>query len=125
MDGDLVQWTERFQSERTVKMIIKCNAMERHPVQAGVLQGSPMSPILFAISASGLIKWVEEYLSEAEGLSIVDDLGWVVTENDVNLVVSILDRWAVKSIEWAIRRGLQFNTAMTEAALFTCRRGHR
>jgi hypothetical protein len=44
---------------------------------------------------------------------------------DVNHVVSILERCAAKSIEWASRRGLQFDTAKTEAALFTRRRGHR
>ena len=84
-----------------------------------------MSPILFAIYTSGLIKWVEEYVSEAEGLYFVDDLCWVGTGSDVNHVVSILERCAAKSIEWASRRGLQFDTAKTEAALFTRRQGHR
>jgi len=59
MDGDLIQWTESFLSEKKVEMIIEGNAMERHPVEAGVPQGSPVSPILFAIYTSGLIKWVE------------------------------------------------------------------
>jgi hypothetical protein len=49
---------ESFLSERTVDMIIYGNDMERHPVEAGVPQGSPVSPILFAIYTSGLIKWV-------------------------------------------------------------------
>jgi len=49
MDGDLRQWTESFLSERTVEMIIECNAMESHPVEARVPQGSPVSPILFVI----------------------------------------------------------------------------
>jgi hypothetical protein len=106
-------------------MIIEGNAMERHPVEAGVPQGSPVSPILFAIYTSGLIKWVEEYVSEAQGLSFVDDLGWVATGSNVNHVVSILERCAAMSIEWVRRRGLQFDTARTEAALFTRRRGHR
>jgi hypothetical protein len=102
-------------------MIIEGNAMERHPVEAGVPQGSAVSPIVFAIYTSGLIKWVEEYVSEAEGLSFVDDLGWVATGSDVNQVVMMLERCAAKSIEWAGRRGLQFDTAKTEAALFTRR----
>jgi hypothetical protein len=105
-------------------MVIEGNAMERHPVEAGVPQGSPVSPILFAIYTSGLIKWVEEYVS-AKGLSFVDDLGWVATGSNVNQVVTILERCAAKSIEWATRRGLQFDTAIPEAAQFTRRRGHK
>jgi hypothetical protein len=106
-------------------MIIEGNAMDRHPVEAGVPHDLPVSPILFAIYTSGLIKCVEEYVTEAEGLSCVDDLGWVATGSDVNHVIPILERCAAKSIEWASRRGLQFDTAKTEAALFTRRRGHR
>jgi len=56
MDGDLVRWTESFLSERMVEMMIECTTMERHPVEAGVQQGSPVSLILFAIYTSGLIK---------------------------------------------------------------------
>jgi len=125
MDGDLVRWTESFLSERTVEMLIDGNAMDRHPVEAGVPQGLPVSPIPFAIYTSGLIKWVQEYVSEAEGLSFVDDLGWVATRSDVNHDFSTLERCAAQSIEWARRRGLQCDTAKKEAAIFTRRRGHR
>jgi len=76
MVGDLIRWTKSFLSARTVEMIIEGNATERHPVEAGVPQGSPLSPILFAIYTSGLITWFEEYIS-AEWLSFLDDLGWV------------------------------------------------
>jgi hypothetical protein len=124
MDGDLTQWMEGCLSERTVDLVIQGNAMERHPVEAGVPQGSPWSTILFAIYTSGLINWVEEYAS-AEGLSFVDDLGWVATATDVNQVVTILERCTARSIGWARRRGLQFDTAQTEATLFTRRRGHK
>ena len=113
-----------FQTETRV-LADEGNAMERHPVEVWVPQGSPVSPILFAIYTSGLIQCVEEYLSEAEGLCFLDDLGRVATGSDVNHVVSILERCAGKSIEWANRGGLQCDTAKTEAALFTRRRGHR
>jgi len=106
-------------------MIIEGNAMDRHPVEAGVPQGSPVSPILFAIYTSSLIKWVEEYVPEADGLSFVDDLGWVAIGSEVSQVVTVPERCAAKSIEWASRQGLQFDTAKTEEALFTRRRGHR
>jgi hypothetical protein len=101
MDGDLIQLMPSCLAERMVKMIFECNTMESHLVEAGVLQGSPVSPTLFAICTSGLIKWVEEYVSEALGLTIVDNLGWVVTGSDVNLIITILERCAAKSTEWA------------------------
>jgi len=125
MDGDLIRWTESYLLERTVQMIIEGNTIGRHPVQAGVPQRLPVSQILFAIYTSGLIKWVIEYVSEAEGQSCVDDVGWVATGSDLNPVFTILERCAAQSIEWASRRGIQFDTTKTQAALFTFRRGHR
>ena len=125
MYGDLLRWTESVLSERMVEMIIEGNVMDRPPVEAEVPPGSPVSPSLFAIYTSALIKWAEEYVSEAKGLSFVDGLSWVATRSGVNHVVSILERCVAKSIKWASRCGLQLNTAKTEAALFTRRRGHR
>jgi hypothetical protein len=58
-------------------------------------------------------------------LSVVDHLSWVVKGSDVNLVITILERCAAKSIKWESRQGLQFDTAKTEAARFTRRRGHK
>jgi len=89
-------------SLRTVEMIIEGNAIESHPVEAGVPQGSPVLQILFVIYTSGLIKWVEQYISNG-GLYFVNDLGWVATRSDVNQVVTTLERCAAKSIEWAGR----------------------
>jgi hypothetical protein len=74
MDGDLIQWTARFLTQRTVEMVIKGSVIERHPVEPGIPQGSPVSPILFAIYTSGLIQWVEDRVSRAKGLSFVDEV---------------------------------------------------
>jgi len=71
--------------------MIEGNAMERHPVAAGVPQGSLRSPNLYKTNASGLINSVEEYKQEADGLSFVDDLGFVVPGCDVNHIVVILE----------------------------------
>jgi hypothetical protein len=79
----------------------------------------------FAIYTTGLIKWVEEYVSESDRLSLVDDVGCMETRSDVYHVVSILDRCPAKSIEWASRRGLPFDSAKREVALFTPTRGDR
>ena len=48
-----------------------------------------------------------------------------MTGSNVNQVVTILKRCAAKSIEWASRRGLQFDTTNTDTALCMRRRGHK
>jgi len=98
MDEDLILWTKRFGWEKMVALIIEGNSMERHPVQPRVPQGSAVSQNLFVVYTSGLIKWVEQYGS-AGGMSLVDDLGWVVTGSDVDQVGTTLEICTAKSIK--------------------------
>jgi hypothetical protein len=86
IEVDLVQCTESLLCDRTVEMVIEGNDLQSHPVEAGVLQGSPVSLILFAIHIAGLIQWFEERV-QVEGLSFVEDLGWIATGNNVNQLV--------------------------------------
>jgi hypothetical protein len=58
--GDLIRWTGSFLSDRMVEMVIEGNVLQSHPVEAGIPQGSPVSPIVFATYTAGLVKWVEE-----------------------------------------------------------------
>ena len=51
----------------------------------------------------------------------MDDPGWVTTECEVNLVITILERCPVKNIEWGNRRVVLFHTAQTGAAPFSSR----
>jgi len=84
-----------------------------------------VSPILFTIYTSGLIKWFEERVSGMEGLSYVDYVGWIVTGSAISQGVKKLECCATGSIDWAERRELEFDTAKTLAVLFTHRRGHK
>jgi hypothetical protein len=67
-------------------MIIEGNTMVRHLVEASIPQGSPASQILFAICTSARINRVVERVSGVAGLSFIDEVGWVATGNDINLV---------------------------------------
>jgi len=125
IDEDLIRWTASFLSDRTVEMVIEANVMERRPVESGIPQGSPLSPILFPIYTSGLIKWVEERVSRIDGLSFMDDVGWMATGSDVIQVVRKMEFCARESLDWAERREREFDTANTKAAHFTRRHGHK
>jgi len=106
-------------------MVIEGNDLHSHPVEVGVTQGSAVFPILFAIHTTGAMKSVEERVHAVEGLSFVDDIGWVSNGKNAKEGVMKLASSHTETIEWANRRDLQFNTAKTEAALLTCRRGHK
>jgi len=88
MDRDIIRWRESIPTAWTVDMVIDRNVLERHPVEAVLPQGSPVSLILFAIFMSGFIKSIEERVSAVEGLSFVDDVRWVATGNNVTQVMS-------------------------------------
>jgi len=107
-----------------VEIVIDGNVIDRYPVEAGIPQDSPVSPILFTIYMSGLIEQVKESVAGAEGLYLVDDVGSVAMRNDVNHVIRNLETNARVSIDWGERQGMECDTAKTEAGLFTPGRGH-
>lgn len=111
----------RFLTDQTVEMVVEGYVIERHPLEAGIPKGSPVSLILFAIYISGLIQWVEKRDCEVKGLSFVDDVGCVATGCDVNTIVRTLKACTRVSIDWADRRELEFDTVTTKAAPFTRR----
>ena len=79
MDRDHIQWTASFLTDQTDDMVIAGNVMERRPVDAGLPQGSPLSPIVFEICTSGLMQWVAKRVSGFEGQTLVDDVRWLAT----------------------------------------------
>jgi hypothetical protein len=123
MDENLIRWRNNFLFERTIEIVLEGKAMVRQPVEAGVPQGSPVSPILFAMYTAGRIAKGERV--GAEGLSVVDDIGWIATGRDVNEVVTKLGACAAESLKLTDGRGLTFETANTDAAYFTRKQGHK
>ena len=84
-EADLVRWVESFMKERKVIMSMDGKEGDSMDVEPGVLQGSPVSLVLFVIYLSGLFGRVEEKEKEcgSEGISFVDDVAWVVEGEDV------------------------------------------
>jgi retron-type reverse transcriptase len=48
LDGDLIEWTEDFLTNRTVQITVDGFDEEVSQINTGIPQGSPLSPILFA-----------------------------------------------------------------------------
>jgi hypothetical protein len=124
MDGDLTRCMASGPTYRTVEIGNEGNVMGRHPVDAVMLQGSPVSPIIYAISTSEHIKWDEDSVSGGKGISFVFNFELVAEGNDVKQVVRKLQACASVSIDWAERQQLELNTATTDTDFFTRRRDH-
>jgi hypothetical protein len=65
-------------------MVIEGNVIQRHLVDVDIPHGSPVTIIVIAMNMSGLITSVEQRISGVKGIAIVDNVGWVSTESNIN-----------------------------------------
>jgi hypothetical protein len=112
--------------ERKVIMSMDGKEGDSMEVETGVLQGSPVSPVLFFIYLSGLFGRVEEKEKEcgSEGISVVDDMAWVVEGEDVGECTQRSEGCAREAQIWATENACRFDIEKTEAILFTQKRNN-
>ena len=122
VEPDLVRWTGSFMSDRQVKLVLDGKVGESHPVDTGIPQGSPATPILFVTYLSGIFDEVEAAVPGVHGLSFVDDISWWVDGTDNRALASKLSEAAAAAIAWAGDNGVAFDHGKTEAAIFQRKR---
>ena len=125
IDECLVRWTDSFMQDRRVIMSLDGQDGEEMAVTTGLPQGSPVSPVLFAIYVANIHQAVEDQVEDTRGISFVDDVTWVAEGYDLDDVMRKLERCAAVSLEWGERNAVRFETAKTEAILFSRKRRHR
>ena len=62
-------------------------------------QGSPISPVLFAICIAGIHEAVEDQVVDSRGISVVDDVTWVVEGAELDDVTLKLEQFAAASLQ--------------------------
>ena len=124
IDESLVRWVRDFMSDRVVRMVI--GGEEQQPIDAtsGLPQGSPVSPLLFALYMSGLHRFMDQHAQGVTTLSFVDDVTLMVSATSVREVSTQLERGARLAIRWGERNAATFETAKTEAILLSRSRRH-
>lgn len=119
LDGDLIQWVQSFLTDRWVQLQIDNAQCPTHPINSGVPQGSPVSPILFIIYLSGVFNAIERRVNGIQCLSFADDIGLLASGYSVREVCNKLQEAAKVAIEWGHDNAVQFDAGKTEAVLLT------
>jgi hypothetical protein len=87
IDECLVRWMLDFMADRRVRMVVDGQEGDEMAVSTGLPQGSPVSPILFAIYMADIHQAVESRVTGARGISFVDDITWLVEADDIPRLV--------------------------------------
>jgi hypothetical protein len=116
----LVRWIDAFCSERTASILVNGHASQQQPLpQAGLPQGSPLSPILFLFFNADLVQ--HKLNANGGSMAFVDDYNTWVTgpsaEANREGIQAIIDR----AMEWERRSGATFEGDKTVIIHFTRR----
>ncbi|KAJ0131146.1 Ubiquitin conjugation factor E4 [Fusarium oxysporum f. sp. albedinis] len=115
---DLLRWIDSFCSKRTATIVINGQSSESRPLpQAGLPQGSPLSPILFLFFNADLVQ--TQIDRNGGAIAFVDDYtAWVsgpTAQSNRRGIQAIID----KALDWERRSGATFEAEKTAIIHFT------
>ncbi|KJZ68744.1 hypothetical protein HIM_11864 [Hirsutella minnesotensis 3608] len=118
ISAELIRWVDAFCSARTASMVVNGHTSEQRELpQAGLPQGSPLSPILFLFFNADLVQ--KRIKAESGSIAFVDDYSaWVTgptAESNRAGIQSIID----DALEWEARSGATFEADKTTVIHFT------
>ncbi|PNH36329.1 hypothetical protein BJF96_g603 [Verticillium dahliae] len=118
LPGGLLRWVEAFCSDRTATIQVNGQASEvRTLPQAGLPQGSPLSPILFLFFNADLVQ--QKINCYGGAIAFVDDFtAWVAgptTQDNRKGIEAIIE----KALDWERRSGATFEADKTAVIHFT------
>ncbi|KAF5529467.1 reverse transcriptase [Fusarium mexicanum] len=114
----LLRWVDAFCSERTATIMINGQSSESRPLpQAGLPQGSPLSPMLFLFFNADLVQ--TQIDKNGGAIAFVDDYrAWVsgpTAQNNRRGIQAVID----KALDWERRSGATFEAEKTAIIHFT------
>jgi hypothetical protein len=115
----VVKWVKSFLTNRETTLVLYDYETAPFQVNAGVPQGSPLSPILFMIYNSELFEVCRDPVRGLSSIGFADDLNILAYGLSTEANCRILERTHIKCLEWASRFGMKFAPKKYELIHFT------
>ena len=113
----IVGWVASFLSDRSTTLKLQEYTAPSAPIQTGIPQGSPVSPILYLFYNADLIEMCKTQESEAVGY--IDDASILAVGPNAQSNCKTLKNIHRKAEDWARKHGSQFAPAKYELVHFT------
>ena len=104
----LVKFVESFLTNRSTSIRFGSYQSETKPIEAGIPQGSILSPILFLVFVADLLEACHDPVKHVSAVGFVDDINIIAYGPDPNRNCTILEETHRKCEEWARRHGAKF-----------------
>ena len=116
IDLSLVRWIDSFLTNRSTTIKLQEYTAPSTPIQTGIPQGSPISPILYLFYNADLVEMCKTRNTEAVGY--IDDVSILAAAETPQQTCKILKNIHQKAITWAKQHGSQFAPAKYELVHF-------
>jgi ribonuclease HI len=113
----LIRWIDSFLSDRSTTLKLQEYTAPSAPIQTGIPQGSPLSPILYLFYNADLIEACKTENTEAVGY--IDDASILAVGPTAQRNCKTLKAIHQKAEKWARQHGSQFAPAKYELVHFT------
>lgn len=113
LPSSLLSWVLSFLSKRQMKLQFDRQTEKFSPIETGIPQGSPVSPILFLIYIRNMFK-----SSTVEFLSYIDDIALTVSSQSFKKNIEIMEREVQKLQDIGFQNAVSFDLEKTELIHF-------
>jgi len=119
LPGWIVRWIRAFMTDRRTTLVIQGSETEAFLVLAGVLQGSPLSPILFLFYNSELLDLCQRPKEGLSAIGFADDVNMLAYSRSTESNCRILEAGHTRCLAWARRHRMKFVPSKYELIHFT------
>jgi len=114
----VIKWTDSFLSDRQIGLAFDGERETLQPVNTGIPQGSPISPILFLIYLRFLFTTIHQRHPDTATPSYIDDVACLVAGDSEEENCGRLEAIARTAFDWGDRNAVAFDDPKTELIHF-------